>query len=537
MQEIAIEFINLTKKFGNFTANENISLIIKKGEIHSLVGENGAGKSTLMSILFGLYQPTFGLIRILGNEVNIKNAHHANRMGISMVHQHFKLVKNFTNLENIILGLEPSKRMVIDNDYAINKVLSLQKKYNLHFDLFNKTSDEPVVIQQKIEIMKMLFNDADILIFDEPSAVLTPEEIKNLLKSIKNLKEDGKTIIFISHKLDEVLEISDNISVLRQGKLIKTIPNKEVSTKDITNAMVGTEISEIKNNLDINLENRETIFSFQNISGEKIKNISFNIKQGEIFAIAGVSGNGQEEIEYIASGLKKQKEGKIYFKSKPLIPSFFKKIITKKNVLNNNKIQNDSFLLEEITKKNVNQRIKAGISYIPGDRHKYGLALDMDMNENYVLRIIENKAFQKHKLIKNKEISLFSSFINEKYDVRGVNNGYAISRSLSGGNQQKAVVGRELETDHNFVIIVQPTRGLDVGAINNIHNYILKEKELGKAILLISFELDEVLALADTIAVINQGKIVETKNAKELTREEIGLLMAGIKKEVENVFN
>ncbi|MGL5521646.1 MAG: ABC transporter ATP-binding protein [Metamycoplasmataceae bacterium] len=535
MQEIAIEFINLTKKFGNFTANENISLIIKKGEIHSLVGENGAGKSTLMSILFGLYQPTFGLIRIFGNEVNIKNANHANRMGISMVHQHFKLVKNFTNLENIILGLEPTKRMVIDNDYAINKALSLQKKYNLHFDLFNKTSDEPVVVQQKIEIMKMLFNDADILIFDEPSAVLTPEEIKNLLKSIKNLKEDGKTIIFISHKLDEVLEISDNISVLRQGKLIKTIPNKDVSTKDITNAMVGTEISEIKNNSDIDLRKKETIFSFNNISGEKIKNVSFDIKEGEIFAIAGVSGNGQEEIEYIASGLKRQKEGNIYFKSKPLMPTPFKKIMIKKHSLKNN--QSNSSSLEEITKKSVKQRIKSGISYIPGDRHKYALALDMDMNENYVLRIIENKTFQKHTIIKNKEINIFSSSINEKYDVRGVHNGYAISRSLSGGNQQKAVVGRELETDHNFIIIVQPTRGLDVGAINNIHNYILKEKELGKAILLISFELDEVLALADTIAVINKGKIVETKNAKDLSREEIGLLMAGIKKEVENVLN
>ncbi|MGL4183834.1 MAG: ABC transporter ATP-binding protein [Metamycoplasmataceae bacterium] len=536
MEEIAIEFINLTKKFGNFTANEDISLIIKKGEIHSLVGENGAGKSTLMSILFGLYQPTFGLIRIFGNEVTIKNANHANRMGISMVHQHFKLVKNFTNLENIILGLEPTKRIVIDNDYAINKILSLQKKYNLHFDLFNKTNDEPVVVQQKLEIMKMLFNDADILIFDEPSAVLTPEEIKNLLKSIKNLKEDGKTIIFISHKLDEVLEISDNISVLRQGKLIKTIPNEHVSVKDITNAMVGTEISEIKNNSDIDLENKEIIFSFNNISGEKIKNISFNIRQGEIFAIAGVSGNGQEEIEYIASGIKKQKEGNIYFKSKPLITTnFFKKILKKEGSLTLS--NNNNFSLEEITKKSIKQRIKSGISYIPGDRHKYALALDMDMNENYVLRTIENETFQKYKFIKNKEINIFSSSINEKYDVRGANNGYAISRSLSGGNQQKAVVGRELETDHNFIIIVQPTRGLDVGAINNIHNYILKEKELGKAILLISFELDEVLALADTIAVINKGKIVETKNAKDLSREEIGLLMVGIKKEVENVLN
>ncbi|MGL5357562.1 MAG: ABC transporter ATP-binding protein [Metamycoplasmataceae bacterium] len=535
MQETAIEFIDITKKFGNFTANENISLQIRKGEIHSLIGENGAGKSTLMSILFGLYQPTFGFIRIFGHEVNIKNAHHANQMGISMVHQHFKLVKNFTNLENIILGLEPTRRAIIDNEYAINKVLSLQKKYNLHFNLFNKTRNEPVVIQQKIEIMKMLFNDANILIFDEPSAVLTPEEIKNLLKSIKNLKEDGKTIIFISHKLDEVLEISDNISVLRQGKLIKTIPNTNVSIKDITNAMVGTEISEIKNTLNINFI--DNIFSFNNISGETIKNISFDIRAGEIFAIAGVSGNGQEEIEYIASGLQKQKEGNIYFKSKPRQLTCFEKKLNKIGLYKNKKSQDDLFPLEEISKKTVNQRIKAGISYIPGDRHKYALALDMDINENYVLRIIEKEKFQKFKFIKNKEIYNFSSTITEKYDVRGANNGFAISRSLSGGNQQKAVVGREMETEHDFIIIVQPTRGLDVGAINNVHNYILQEKEKGKAILLISFELDEVLALADTIAVINKGKIVEMKSAKDLSREEIGFFMAGLKKEAKNVSN
>ncbi|MGL4343128.1 MAG: ABC transporter ATP-binding protein [Metamycoplasmataceae bacterium] len=497
----AIELINITKEFPGILANDNISLSIKKGEIHALIGENGAGKSVLMSILFGLYQPTYGKIKIFDNFVEIQDAHHANSMGIGMVHQHFKLVENFSNLENIILGSEISKNFMLDKKAAENKIKIFQNKYKIFFDLNQKTRDANVSVQQKLEIMKMLYQDAEILIFDEPSAVLSPLEIENLLETILELKASGKTIIFISHKLDEIKKIADRASVLRLGKLIKTFDKLEnISYNEITNAMVGTNIVEVKN--QHSQIGEETVFCFQKVFGKIIKDVSFKIHKGEIFAIAGVEGNGQEDIEYIASGIQKLIKGKLF--------------------LNN----------QDITKWSINKKNKNNISYIPGDRHKYAVALDIDVNDNSILRETHNKKFQRWGILLQKSIQNFSNKIIHDFDVRGSRNGMAMMRSLSGGNQQKLVVGREIESIHDFIIIIQPTRGLDIGAINNIHKVILNEKAKGKAILLISYELDEVIALADTIAVINKGHILDIKKASDFSREEIGLLMAGKTNEI-----
>lgn len=491
----AIEFIGLTKKFPGITANDNINLVVKKGEIHALIGENGAGKSTLMSILFGIYQPTFGSIKIHNNLVHIKNPEHATEIGIGMVHQHFKLIHNYTNLENIILGNEFSKYGFLNYKKAQTKIKLLQKKFGLFFDLNQKTRDADVVVQQKIEIMKMLYKDADILIFDEPTAVLPPKEIDKLLETMLNLKKAGKTILFISHKLHEIKKIVDRATVIRHGKLIKTYESLEgINLSDLTNAMVGQNIVSVKNN-QLEQDFGENILEFQNVFAKKIKNLSFKIRRGEIFAITGVEGNGQSEIEFLCSGLLKPKKGNIIFKN------------------------------ENINKLSINKIINKGFSYIPGDRHKYAVALDMDVNENSILHDLNNKTYSKSLFIKNRNIKEFSNMVINKYDVRGASKGNSIFRQLSGGNQQKAVVGREIEKEHDLIVIIQPTRGLDVGAINNIHKYILEEKKNNKAILLISYELDEIISLADTIAVINKGHIMDIQPAKEISREKIGLLM------------
>ncbi|WP_416738055.1 ABC transporter ATP-binding protein [Mycoplasmopsis meleagridis] len=502
----AIEFKHITKIFPGIKANDDISFNVKKGTIHALVGENGAGKSTLMSILFGLYEPTSGEIAINGNNVYFENPNDAANYGIGMVHQHFKLVNVYSNLDNIILGDEFTKKGFLDRRTAETKIKALQETYNLFFDLNQKSGKATVSTQQKVEIMKMLYRDNDILVFDEPTAVLTDEEIQGLLKSFEIFKAAGKTIIFITHKLNEIEQVADYATVLRRGKSIGTYDMKNTSMDQLVNAMVGEKVVMSINDTPTTRE--EVVFELQNISTKKqdknLENLSLKVHKGEIVAIAGVEGNGQRELEKICSGLITPVNGKIFLRS------------------------SDGEMID-ITHKKVKERSKHNISYIPTDRHAHGLVLDYTIRENTILRRLWDKKYNSLGFIKNKAVNNQTSQIIDKYDVRGALLGMSMARSLSGGNQQKFIVGREMETPHDFIIVMQPTRGLDVKAITNIHGEILKEKAAGKGILLISYELDEVLALADTIAVISEGKIVASRDAKLITRKEIGDYMANKK--------
>lgn len=736
----AIEFVNISKSFGSIKANQDISFEVEKGTIHALIGENGAGKSTLMSILFGLYEPDKGTIKVNNNEVLIKGPNDANALGIGMVHQHFKLVDVYTNLENIVLGAEDINKTtkVIDFGPAIRKIKTIQNKFNLHFDLNKQTGKETVATQQKVEIMKMLYRDSEILIFDEPTAVLTDQEIQGLLNTFKLFREQGKTILFISHKLGEIKEVANNATVLRHGRITGNFAVKDVSIEEMANRMVGGEVENARNEYSDTSKNK-VILDIQNVSteGEKpLKNVSLQIKSGEIVAIAGVEGNGQTDLEYVVSGMKKPTTGSIKLAKTELInekinlinkknrtksivnfvlftmlfilatvliiatpeakdinviykiiggfvyllaalfffASINKEIKTNKNIesiafdgvgsktkrwiylakssfvvtsifliitlvvglvllnttflaplglaimfinavalawfvifiyraLTNSVWKNDvkknwwhsaisvlitlgytvAFILlaivalvshfnlfshvnvlvfyvvtlvlmlfvfaitvvyfyilekqfkvfvkakeDDINLENLSvyEISKLGLSFIPSDRHKHGLVLDYNIKYNTVLRRLWDSKYVRFGIFKEKAIKEETKNIINKYDVRGARNGISQSRQLSGGNQQKFIVGREMNSPHDFILIVQPTRGLDVGAIKNIHEQILEEKKNGKAILLISYELDEVLALADKIAVINTGEILAVKEAKDLTRTEIGIYMA-----------
>ncbi|MHA3825825.1 ATP-binding cassette domain-containing protein [Mycoplasma sp. BRA285] len=743
----AIEFINISKSFGSIKANRDISFEVEKGTIHALIGENGAGKSTLMSILFGLYEPDEGIIKVNNNEVLIKGPNDANKLGIGMVHQHFKLVDVYTNLENIVLGDEDINNVtrVIDYKPAIKKIKTIQEMFNLQFDLNKMTGKETVATQQKVEIMKMLYRDSQILIFDEPTAVLTDQEIQGLLETFKLFREQGKTILFISHKLAEIKEVADNATVLRHGQVTGNFKVADVSISEMANRMVGGEVTIARNEYTDTSKN-EVVFSLQNVStdGEKpLHNVSLDVRSGEIVAIAGVEGNGQHDLEYVASGMMKPIAGDVLLRKTDLIKEKFEKVrkaknrknifltlttilfvyiamllffvpsndlsskvicqilgaffvlfafvtfgvvllniygskvrknylnvighfddkltkleqkslkylyfgfglstilsfalsfsfinadanaikamlffaslgiallvatiiyiftdknlkqkfITKKNIytlftqsifvlitllgtvvagsfaISKNILaigavtgilsvifsalamilifsitltyfaitstageekEDDEFIkLSELSVKEISE---IGFSFIPSDRHKHGLALDYNIKDNTILRRLWDKKYQKLGIITKKNVIKETNEIIEKYDVRGARKGYSMSRSLSGGNQQKFVVGREMNSPHDFILILQPTRGLDVGAIKNIHERILQEKKNGKAILLISYELDEVLALADKIAVINTGEILAVKDAKDLTRTEIGIYMAHKKSDTE----
>ncbi|MCL8210541.1 Xylose import ATP-binding protein XylG [Spiroplasma sp. JKS002671] len=549
-QEYAVEMQEITKVFLNtIIANDNISLKVKKGEIHALVGENGAGKSTLMSILFGLYQPTKGLIKINGKEVIIANSIKAGQLGIGMVHQHFKLVDNFTMLQNIILGHEAVIKWQWLNFKKAKKVISdLSEKYKLNVDLNLKVENASVGMQQRVEILKVLYRGADIIVLDEPTAVLTPQEITSLLTIIKELKAAGKTIIFISHKLDEVKAIADSITVIRNGKVIDSFPTKKQSAKAIAALMVGHEIVPIKNqgkvslgpvvlkieNLHVRKMNsinqlpalnfwnkfkfilKKGFQSVRDVSDDireqvlGLENFNLEIKAGEIVAIAGVEGNGQSELIYSLTGLMKVAKGKVFF--------------------NNN----------EVTNFNAKKLYQRGLSHVPEDRHKYGLVLDYTVIDNMVLQNIDQYPFSKVGLLRRKAIQYYAQKILKNYDVRGSKSGFALARGLSGGNQQKAVVGRELIRQHQILIIAQPTRGLDIGAIEYIHKRILEEKTKGNAVLLISYELSEVMTLADRIVVLHSGQVTGDVLAKSVKKAEIGSMMAGqvwnkIDKETQNV--
>ncbi|QNM93531.1 ATP-binding cassette domain-containing protein [Mycoplasma sp. Pen4] len=765
----AIEFINISKSFGSIKANREISFAVEKGTIHALIGENGAGKSTLMSILFGLYEPDEGIIKVNDKEVLIKGPNDANKLGIGMVHQHFKLVDVYSNLENVVLGDETYNNVtrVINYGPAIEKIKTIQKMFNLHFDLNKKTGTESVATQQKVEIMKMLYRDSEILIFDEPTAVLTDQEIQGLLNTFKLFREQGKTILFISHKLAEIKEVANNATVLRHGQIKGNFRVADVSIEEMAERMVGGEV-EIARNEYSDTSKNEVVLSLKNVStdGEKpLRNVSLDVRKGEIVAIAGVEGNGQTDLEYVISGMIKPVSGEVTLKKTKFtkerenlvskeskkknviltisslislyfgiillyLPSITKDIETLfrvlggslvmfgftliivlllkiygaklrvvKNIANltikkqttnkefrlykaltiftfivgvlslivaflgigvnpqdstisvqsfyivfgftiafallfliivslslttktffnqksDNTTQTDMIIQKTKQRRNVVSSIlsvvsiltafasvvilivllvsaqsvdssyvinatnsvlfipfvalvatsfvfyllavitffvlsadanaaaekesdyitisdltvteisKLGLSFIPSDRHKHGLALDYNIRNNTILRRLWDKRYQKATVLNAKNITTDTADIIDQFDVRGARNGYSISRSLSGGNQQKFIVGREMLTPHDFILILQPTRGLDVGAIKNIHEKIIAEKKAGKAILLISYELDEVLALADKIAVMNTGEILAVKPANQLTRTEIGMYMA-----------
>lgn len=503
--EYVIEMNNITKQFGNFKANDDITLKLKKGEIHALLGENGAGKSTLMSILFGLYQPEIGQIIVNNKEVKINNPNDANELGIGMVHQHFKLVHNFTVLESIILGRETVQNGFLKMKDARKKVQDLISKYKFQIDLDSYISDITVGMQQRVEILKMLYCDNDILIFDEPTAVLTPQEIEELMSTMKNLVAEGKSIIFITHKLNEIKAVANSCTVIRKGKYIKTVEVSETTKEQMSEMMVGRKV-------DLNIKKKdievgEPILKIDNMNIKSkttqkdiIKDVSFEVKAGEILCIAGIDGNGQSELVYGITGLMPLDSGKI--------------------ILNG----------EDITKDSIRKKCLDGLAHIPEDRHKYGLVLDYSLQENLVLQSYYDARFQKFGLLQFNEIKSYAEYLIEKFDIRSGQGANSITRGMSGGNQQKAIIARELDRNPDLVIAVQPVRGLDIGAIEYIHNQLVKQRDNNKAVLLVSLELDEVMNLSDRILVMYEGEIVADVKPKETTVQELGLYMAGTKR-------
>ena len=503
-----IEMRNITKIFPGIIANDDITLQLKKGEIHALLGENGAGKSTLMSVLFGLYKQEKGSIYKNEKEVVITGPGDANALGIGMVHQHFKLVHNFTVLENIVLGVETSKNGVLQMKDARDKILSLSKKYGFDIDIDSEIRHISVGMQQRVEILKMLYKDNEILIFDEPTAVLTPQEIEALMKTMKEMAAEGKSILFISHKLDEIKQVADRCSVLRKGQMIGTVDVAATSKEELSEMMVGRKVA-------LSLEKQEakvaeTILQVKNLcqkgkadgSGkDRLKNISFDVKAGEILCIAGIEGNGQTDLVYALSGLEAIDSGKIYMEGK------------------------------DITHAKIRQRIEAGISHIPEDRHKHGLVLDYSLAYNLILQTYYKDSFQKNGFLRRQRISDYANNLIERFDIRSSQGGDTQARSMSGGNQQKVILAREINREPKLLIAVQPTRGLDVGAIEYIHQQLLAQRDSGKAVLLISLELEEVMNVSDRILVMYEGEIVADVKPKNITFQELGLYMSGAKRE------
>ena len=505
-QTYAIEMLNITKRFAGIIANDNISLQLKKGEIHALLGENGAGKSTLMSVLFGLYQPEEGTIKKDGKEVKINNPNDANDLGIGMVHQHFKLVECFSVLDNIILGVEPNKAGFLQKSEARKKVMELSDRYNLQIDPDALIEDITVGMQQRTEILKMLYRDNEILIFDEPTAVLTPQEIKELMQIMRNLAAEGKSILFISHKLAEIMEVADRCSVLRKGKYVGTVETANTTMEELSALMVGRNVS-------FHVDKKEStpgkeILSIENMTvasklhkNNAVRNVSLKVRAGEIVCIAGIDGNGQTEFVHGLTGLEPLAGGKI------------------------------TLCGEDITKATIRQRSLKGMSHIPEDRHKHGLVLDYTLEDNLVLqRYFEPEFTDKAGFLKRKNIREYAEKLIGEFDVRSGQGPSTIVRSMSGGNQQKAIIARELDKDPELLVAVQPTRGLDVGAIEFIHKQLIAQRDAGKAVLLVSLELDEVMDVPDRILVMYEGEIVGEFDPKKTTQEELGLYMSGAKR-------
>ncbi|SHN23061.1 ABC transporter ATP-binding protein [Gracilibacillus kekensis] len=499
--EYAIEMLNIRKEFPGIVANDNITIQLQKGEIHALLGENGAGKSTLMNVLFGLYQPEKGEIRVNGKEVHITNPNIANDLGIGMVHQHFMLVEPFTVTQNIVLGSEPTNKLgKIDLAKARNEIQALSDRYGLQVNPDAKISEISVGMQQRVEILKTLYRGAEVLIFDEPTAVLTPQEIKELIEIMRSLIKEGKSIILITHKLKEIMEVCDRCTVIRKGKGIGTVNVSETNTTDLASLMVGREVS-FKTE-KIVAQPTDTVLQIKDLyvrdarKVDLVKGLDLEVRAGEIVGIAGVDGNGQSELVEAITGLSKARAGSI-------------------------KVNN-----KEISNLSPRKITESGVGHIPQDRHKYGLVLDYTIGENIVLQTYYQKPYSKAKVLSYKEIFDKANKIIEEYDVR-TPSVYTKARALSGGNQQKAIIGREVDRSPNLLIATQPTRGLDVGAIEFIHQKLIEERDKGRAILLVSFELDEIINVSDRIAVMFDGKVVANVKPEETNEQELGLLMAG----------
>ncbi len=503
--EYIIEMNNIVKEFPGIRANDNVTLQVKKGEIHALLGENGAGKSTLMGVLFGMYKPESGSIMLRGEKVQISGPKMANSLGIGMVHQHFMLVHNFTVLQNIILGAETTKNGFLKNDEARKKVLALSEQYGLKVDTEALISDITVGMQQRVEILKMLYRDNDILIFDEPTAVLTPQEIIELMEIMKSLAAEGKSIIFITHKLDEIKKVADCCTILRLGKCVATVNVDDVTVADMSEMMVGRKVilhvdkAEKQPGSPV-LEVQSLTVKTPGSKKNKVHDLSLQVRQGEVVCIAGVDGNGQSELVYAITGIVPSDSGQI--------------------VINNT----------DVTNRTIRYRNIHGLSHIPEDRHKYGLVLDYSLADNLVLLEYFDGRFQSGGFINKKEVNAYADELIKKFDIRSSEGGRTIARSMSGGNQQKAIAAREISRNPDILLAVQPTRGLDVGAIEYMHRQIISARDSGKAVLVVSFELSEVMELADRILVMFEGEIVANVKPSEVNEQELGLYMAGSKR-------
>ncbi|WP_061600945.1 ABC transporter ATP-binding protein [Streptococcus gordonii] len=498
--ENVIEMREITKIFGQFVANDKINLHLRRGEIHALLGENGAGKSTLMNMLAGLLEPTSGEIAVNGQVVKLDSPSKAASLGIGMVHQHFMLVEAFTVAENIILGSEITKNGVLDIKKAIQEIKELSEKYGLAVDPSAKVEDISVGAQQRVEILKTLYRGADILIFDEPTVVLTPAEIDELMIIMKNLVKEGKSIILITHKLDEIRAVSDRVTVIRRGKSIETVEIAGATNQDLAEMMVGRSVSFTTEKNPP--QPKEVILSIKDLVVNEnrgipaVKNLSLDVRAGEIVGIAGIDGNGQSELIQAITGLRKVKSGTINIKGKDVVGLPPRKITEMK------------------------------VSHVPEDRHRDGLVLDMTISENIALQTYYKEPLSKNGILNYTNIHNYARKLMEEFDVRAAND-YVPASALSGGNQQKAIIAREVDRDPDLLIVSQPTRGLDVGAIEYIHKRLIGERDKGKAVLVVSFELDEILNLSDRIAVIHDGKIQGIVTPAETNKQELGILMAG----------
>ena len=507
MENYAVEMLHITKRFPGIVANDDITLQLKKGEIHALLGENGAGKSTLMSVLFGMYQAEEGIIKKDGVEVKINNPNDANALGIGMVHQHFKLVECFSVLDNIILGVETTKNGMLQRGAAREKVMALSEKYGLHVNPDALIEDISVGMQQRTEILKMLYRDNEILIFDEPTAVLTPQEIEELLQIMKNLAAEGKSILFISHKLNEIMSVANRCTVLRKGKYIGTVDVVSTTKAELSRMMVGRDVEfavskETAKPGDVVLDVKDLTVASKLSKKNAVSNVSFQVRAGEIVCIAGIDGNGQTELVYGISGLESPSGGTV------------------------------RLMGQDITHAPIRKRSVSGMSHIPEDRHKHGLVLDYTLEDNLILqRYFEPEFTNKFGFLRRKNIRTYAERLIDTYDVRSGQGPVTVSRAMSGGNQQKAIIAREIDKDPQLLIAVQPTRGLDVGAIEFVHKQIVAQRDTGKAVLLVSLELDEVMTVSDRILVMYEGEIVGELDPKNTTVEELGLYMAGARKE------
>jgi simple sugar transport system ATP-binding protein len=501
-----IEMLDIVKNFPGIRANDHVTLQVEQGSIHALLGENGAGKSTLMSILFGLYQPDSGTIKVRGKDVRISDPNDANRLGIGMVHQHFKLVHNFTVTENIILGLEPKRGLVLDRKKAASRVRELSELYGLNVDPDSKIEDISVGMQQRVEILKMLYRDAEILIFDEPTAVLTPQEIHELMQIMRRLVGEGKTVLLITHKLKEIKEVADVCTVLRRGRLIASVGVAETSEEKMAEMMVGREVSfhvekaPAKPGKVVLSVERLNVRNAKGLLG--VKDLSFELRAGEILGLCGIDGNGQTELVRAITGLLPIESGKILLGG------------------------------EDIARLPIKKRLDMGLGHIPEDRQKHGLVLDFKLDENLVVHSYMRPPFAKGGVLDRERIRENADRLVAEFDVRCGQGGATLARSMSGGNQQKAILAREIDRSPEAFIVAQPTRGLDVGAIEYIHKRIIEERDKGKAMLLVSLELDEILDISDRIAVIYNGEIVGVVQADQTNENELGCMMSGSMRKV-----